>query len=142
MKSLQPYDLSSLSKPYKFAGGRLVRVRQRYAKKQFDVELIVRVVPSIRKLDDVPKPVRLRIQLASVEEMRFQKRPNTPSNGRIPDAHFGYFGNLFYVSLDSWSLTPGERPAVFDFRSADVFFGCREVRWEELTPKSNGDATK
>lgn len=131
MQTLIPQDLPTFARRYKFAGARLLRVKQAYRKGQLDVELLLRVTPTIKSLSDEPKPVRLKLLLVAVEELRFQKRPGGVV-GRVPDAHFGYFQSQFFVTLDAWSLQPNERPGVHDFRGSDLYFGCRDVRWEEV----------
>lgn len=133
MTLLQAQELPFFARQFRFAAGRIVRVRQVYRKGRLDIDLILRVVPSIKNLDDDPKPAKLRLKLGAVEEFRFQKRP-IGAAGKLPDAHFGYFQSQFFVSLDTWSLLPGERPGVHDFRASDIYFACRDLSWE-LVPK-------
>lgn len=136
MTNLIPQDLPAFARQYKFVGAKLLRVRQTYRKGQLDVDLVLRVTPTIKNLDDDPKPVKLRLRLVAVEELRFQKRPGGTA-GKVPDAHFGYFQNQFFVTLDTWSLQPNERPGVHDFRGSDLYFGCRDLKWELVAkPKS------
>lgn len=52
-----------------------------------------------------------------------------------PTVHFGYFQSQFFVSLDTWSLLPGERPGVHDFRASDIYFACRDLSWELVAKK-------
>lgn len=135
MQNLIPQDLPTFARRYKFAGARLLRVKQTYRKGQLDIDIVLRVTPTIKDLSDEPKPVRLKLRLVAVEELRFQKRPGGTA-GRVPDAHFGYFQSQFFVTLDSWSLQPGERPGVHDFRGSDLYFGCRDLLWEEVAKPS------
>ena len=134
MTPLQAQDLANFARQFRFAAGRIARVRQVYRKGRLDIDLILRVVPSIKNLDDEPKPTKLHLKLAAVDEFRFQKRP-VGSTGKLPDAHFGYFQSQFFVSLDTWSLVPGERPGVHDFRASDIYFACRDLSWEVIVKK-------
>lgn len=138
MNKLIPQDLPNFVRRYKFAGGRVLRVRQKYRKGQLDIDLVLRVLPAIKNLDDDPAPVRLRLRLVGVDEMRLQKRPNAAA-GKLPDAHFGYFQSLFFVTLDSWSLQAGEKPGVHDFRGSDAYFGCRDLLWEQVERPAKPD---
>lgn len=135
MTNLTALELPNFTRRFRFAGGRIVRLRQRYRKGGLDVEVVLRVVPAIKNLDDQPKPVRLRLLLTAVDELRIQKRPGG-APGRLPDAHYGYFQGQFFVALDAWSLVSGERPGVHDFRAADIYFACRDVSWELVEKKS------
>jgi hypothetical protein len=134
MKPLIPQELPKFAKQYKFAGGQLLRVRQQYRKGNLTLDIILRVRPTIKNLDDNPRPVKLHLQLIGVDEMRYQKRPGQAA-GKIHDGHFGTFDGNIYLTFDSWSLLPNERPGLHDFRGTDLYFGCRELFWEELPPK-------
>ncbi len=134
MTNLQALELPNFARRFRFAGGRILRLRHRYRKGGLDVEVVLRVVPAIKNLDDQPKPVRIRLHLTAVDELRIQKRPGG-APGRLPDAHFGYFQGQFFVALDAWSLVSGERPGVHDFRAADIYFACRDVSWELVEKK-------
>ncbi len=57
-------------------------------------------------------------------------RPNQPK-ARIADARISYLNGLFYISLDSLGLDPGELAQVFDFRVSEVYAAGRELLWEE-----------
>lgn len=135
MTPLQPQDLANFSRQFRFAGGRILRVRQVYRKGRLEIDLKLRVKPSIKNLDDVPKPKTLHLRLVGVDEFRFQKRP-TGTPGKLPDGHFGYFQSQFFVSLDTWSLLPGERPGIHDFRGSDIYFACRDLAWEIIDTPS------
>jgi hypothetical protein len=129
MNRLEPAELASFARKYRFAGGRLRRVRLR-AGRELSVELLLSVRTALRELGTEPKPVRLKLRLDGVEEYRFQKRPGT-SAGRIPDARIGYFDGLVFITLDAWSLDPGEVPKALDFRASDAYAAGRELWWEE-----------
>lgn len=135
MTPLLPHDLAQFARKYRFAGGRLRRVRLLPRKSGATVELTLRVTPAITDLGaDAPKPVRLVLLVEGVEEYRFQKRPiSTPA--RVSDVKFGTFNGLIYVNLDAWGLQPGEVPGVHDFRASDAFVAGRRVSWEEVPPK-------
>jgi hypothetical protein len=129
---LDPADLASFARRYRFAGGRVRRVRLRAGRQgALAVELLLTVRTALRELGTEPKPVRLRLRLDGVEEYRFQKRP-TAAAGRIPDARVGYFDGQFFVNLDAWGLGPGETPKVHDFRASDAYAAGRELWWEEV----------
>lgn len=134
MTNLQALELPNFARQFRFASGRIRRIRQRFRQNGLDVELILRVTLAIKTLSDQPKPILLRLRLTGVDEMRIQKRPGT-APGRLPDAHFGYFQGQFYVALDTWSLVSGERPSVHDFRAADIYFACRDLAWERVERK-------
>lgn len=135
MTQLQPQDLAQFSRQFQFAGGRILRIRYRFRKSRLDIDLVLRVKPSIKNLDDQSKPVRLHLRLTGVDEYRLQKRP-AGSTGRIPDAHFGYLQSQFFVTLDNWSLLSGERPGVHDFRGSETYFACRDLMWEIVEPRT------
>ena len=133
MTRLYPSDLAAFARRYRFAGGRLRRLAVRFRGPD-DVsvrfELLVR--PTAKGLgDDAPPPVRVRFRVDGVDEFRFQKRP-TGGAGKIADARFGYFGDVYFVNLDAWGLGPGEVPKVHDFRGSDAYVGGRELHWEQV----------
>ena len=135
MTPLLPHDLAQFARKYRFAGGRLRRVRLLPRKGGTAVEITLRVTPTITDLGaEAPRPVRLVLRVDGVEEYRFQKRPNsTPA--RVSDAKFGTFNGLIYINLDAWGLQPGEVPGVHDFRASDAFVAGRRVSWVEVPPK-------
>jgi hypothetical protein len=131
MNTLTPAELAKFTRAYRFAGGRLRRVRVRYRGQQAELDVVLAVRTAIRDLGTDPQPVRLRLRLADVEEFRFQKRPGGPG-GKMADVRFGYFNGLFYVNFDAWGLGPGEQPGVHDFRGSDAFAAARVLEWEEV----------
>lgn len=135
MIRLSSADLAAFQRQYRFAGGKLRRVRVRYAGEDSSVEFTLTARTTLRELGSDPKPVRLRFRLTGVEEFRFQKRP-TVAGGKVPDAHFGSFDGLIFVTLDAWALGPGERPAAHDFRASDAYAAGRDLWWEVVAPKS------
>lgn len=132
MTPLLPHELAQFARKYRFAGGRLKRVRLLPRKAGTVVEITLRVTPVITDLGaGVPEPVRLVLRVEGVEEFRFQKRPiSTPA--RVSDAKFGTFNGLIYINLDAWGLQPGEVPGVHDFRASDAFVAGRRVSWLEV----------
>ena len=137
MNRLDPAELPSFARRYRFAGGRVRRVRLRSGRQgELSVELLLTVRTAPRELGAVPRPVRLRLRLDGVEEYRFQKRPAAPA-GKIADARVGYFEGQFFVNLDAWGLGPGEAPKVHDFRASDAYAAGRELYWEEIEPKKS-----
>src|SRR4051812_25448967 len=102
MNRLYPSDLPGFVRRYRFAGGRVRRVRLRYAGTDgLTVEVVLAVRPAAG--DAGPVRLRLRLRLVGVDEFRFQKRPTAPG-GRVTDARVGYFGDLYFVNLDAWGL--------------------------------------
>src|SRR5688500_15412205 len=94
MNRLDPAELPTFLRKYRFAGGRVRRVRLRLAGDgTLSVELLLTVRTAPRDLGAAPRPVRLRLRLDGVDEYRFQKRPTAPA-GRIAEARVGYFGGL------------------------------------------------
>ena len=135
MNRLYPSDLAGFAKRYRFAGGRVRRVRVAFAG-ELAVEVVVSARTAVRDLDAEPRAVRLRLRLVGVEEFRFQKRPGGPG-GRITDARVGYFGDLYFVNFDAFDLQPGEVPKMHDYRASDLYVGGRELWWEEVEAKRN-----
>ena len=135
MTRLHPNDVAAFTRKYRFAGGRLRRVKVRYARgDDFAVEFVFRVRAATQQLGREPDPVTLRVRLTGVEEFRFQKRPTAPS-GSVSEARIGYFSAMFYVNLDAWGLAPGEVPMVHDFRASDTYVAGRDLFWEEVAAK-------
>ena len=135
MTRLYPSDLAAFARKYRFAGGKLRRVTLRLRgpdRVSVGFDLLVR--PATAGLGADAPPVRLRFRLDGVDEYRFQKRLNG-GGGRIADARFGYFGDVYYVNLDAWGLEKGETPKLHDFRGSDAYVGGRELFWEEVAPK-------
>jgi hypothetical protein len=130
MNELNPSELASFARKYRFAGGKLRSVRVRHRGGRAAVEVVLAVRTAIRDLGEGPAPVRLRLRLSDVDEYRFQKRLGVTA-GKVPDVQFGHFNGLFYVTFDAWPLGPGERPAVHDFRGSDAFAAGRVLAWEE-----------
>ena len=135
MNRLSPTDLPSFQRKYRFAGGRLRRVRVRYAGDATAVEFTLTARTALRELGADPQPVRLRFRLTGAEEFRFQKRPGV-AGGKMSDALFGYLDGLFFVTLDAFGLDPGDRPAAHDFRASDAYAAGRELWWEVVESKS------
>jgi len=132
MNRLSAGDLASFQRKYRFAGGRLRRLRVRYlAEGAPTVEFTLSVRAALKELGTDAKPIRLRFRLTGAEEFRFQKRPGV-TGGKIADARFGYFDGLFFVNLDAFGLQPGEVPMAHDFRASDAYIAAREVEWEEI----------
>jgi hypothetical protein len=135
MDRLADTDLAAFQRRFRFAGGRLRRVRVRYAGDATAVEFTVSARTALRELGAEPKPVRLRFRLTGAEEFRFQTRPGRPG-GKIGGALFGHLDGLFFVTLDAPDLLPGDRPAAHDFRASDAYAAGRELWWEVVAPKS------
>ena len=135
MNRLQPHEFAKFLRSYRFVGGVLRGVRVRHAgPREVSVEFRVRVREAITDLGKEPRQVRLTLRLAGVEEFRFQMRPGQPKV-KITDARLGYFNGLFFMSLDSVGLEPGETAQIFDFRASEIYAAGRELFWEEAKPK-------
>jgi hypothetical protein len=135
MKPLLPHELAQFARKFKFAGGRVRRMRVIPRRESATVEVVLRVLPSITDLGaDDRRPVRLKLRIEGAEEYRFQKRPITAA-GRVSDVKFGTFNGLIFINFDAWGLQPGEVPGVHDFRASDAFVAGRRVMWEELPAK-------
>ena len=135
MTRLYPSDINAFARKYRFAGGRLRRLAVRYrTPESVSVLFDLLVRPATRDLGPDAPPVRLRFRMDGAEEFRFQKRPGGPG-GKITDARFGYFGDVYFVNLDAYGLEKGEVPKLHDFRGSDAYIGGRELFWEEVAPK-------
>jgi hypothetical protein len=136
MTPLLPHDLAQFARKFRFAGGRLRRVRVLPRKGAATVVVVLKVTPTITDLGaDAPGPVRLVLRIDGSEEYRFQKRP-IGSAARVSEVKFGTFNGLIYINFDAWGLQPGEVPGVHDFRASDAFVAGRRVSWEVV--KANG----
>lgn len=132
MPPLLPHELAQFARKYRFAGGRLRRLRIVPRKNATTVEVVLRVTPALTDLGaDAPTPVRLKLRVDGVEEYRFQKRPGGGS-GKGGEVKFGTFNGLIYINFDAWGLQPGEVPGVHDFRASEAFVAGSRVSWEQL----------
>ena len=136
MTRLSATDLAAFARTYRFAGGRVRRVRVTFAGPDAAaVEVVLRARTAVRDLGGEPRPVLLRLRVDGAEEYRFQKRPG--KGGLVADARFGYFDGLFFVNLDAFPLSPGDVPGPHDFRASDAYVGGRSLSWEEIERKKN-----
>lgn len=136
MNRIYPADLAAFLRRYRFAGGRVWRVKLAYpSPDRLTVEFVVTARAAAKGLGDDPRPVRLRFRLTGVEEFRFQKRPSVPA-GKVPDARIGYFGDAYFVNFDAFALDPGDVPKPHDYRASDAYAAGRELWWEEVPPKA------
>lgn len=141
MKRVYPADLPGFLRSYKFAGGRVKRVKLKYiTPDELTIEFIVSARTPAKAFGEEPRAVRLRIRVAGVQEFRFQKRLSVPA-GKMPDARIGYFGDAYFVNLDAFALEPGEQPKPFDYRASDAYVAGRELWWEEVAEKG-GEGTE
>lgn len=136
MTRLNPSDLDAFVRPYRWRGGRLVRVRFRHRRGQLDIDAVVRVRTTIRDLASGAKVVKLRLRFVDVSECRFQKRPGT-SLSVLKDFRLGFFDGTLYATFDSWSLDPTERPKLHDFRGTEVYIGAKDLFWAEDAARSD-----
>jgi hypothetical protein len=132
MKLITPTDLDAFARQYRFAGGHLRAIRYRHRNRRLDVEMLLRIATAPVSLAESPRPVRLHLRFADIEECRFQKRPGKDLQ-RISEARFGFFEGLVYANFDAWGLSPGERPAIFDFRGSDAFLAAKDLYAAELS---------
>ena len=135
MNRLQAADLAGFARRYRFNGGRLRRVKLRYAGGgDSAIEFVLTARASVKDLGMEPALIKLRFRLEGVEEFRFQKRPSVPA-GNVSEARMGYFNGLYYVNLDAWGLAPGDVPKLHDFRASDTYLAGTALYWEEVKPK-------
>ena len=134
MNRLEPLDFAAFTRRYRLPGGRLRRVRVKIAGAAIDLEFTMsaRTVP--KDLGVEPRRVTLRFHLRGVEEYRLQKRPGQAA-GAVPEARFGTFQGLVFLTFDAYTLGPGEQPQLYDFRASECYAGARELWWEEVKPK-------
>jgi hypothetical protein len=132
MDAINPSNLDQFARQYRWAGGRLSRVRFARQRGALHIDVVVRVHSAIKDLGTGARPVKLRLRFVDVEECRFQKRP-AQGLEKIKDVKFGFFDGLFYVNFDAWSLGPGERPALHDFRGSEAYVAAKDLLWEELS---------
>jgi hypothetical protein len=133
MNRLYPTDFPAFARRFRFAGARLRRVALTNRQGRLDLDVVLVARTAVRDLGTDPKPVRLRLRVADVDECRVQKRLG--ANVRLTDVAFGSFGGKVYVNFDAWGLEAGERPGVHDFRASDLFAGGRDLFWEEVPRK-------
>lgn len=139
MKRMSASEIATFQRQYRFAGGRVRRLRIHCSNPdEPTAELVLLVRSPIRNLSDQPQSVRLKLRVVGVSEFRFQKRPTHPT-GKISDFRLGYFDGLFYLNLDAFGLAPGEQPRLHDFRASEAYLSGAELWWEELSDK-NGPA--
>jgi hypothetical protein len=131
MNRLNPGDLPTFLRKYRFPGGRVRRVQLRTSKGAMRLTVLLKV----RKADDTP--ATLKFELTNVEEYRFQKRPNTPA-GRLAECRMAYLQGRVYLTLDSLGLPPGEAPGIHDFRASEAYAAGDALLWEEVAPKAKG----
>jgi hypothetical protein len=134
MNRVAPQDLPQFLRRYRLPGGRLRGVRVLHSSKNgTTVEFRLSVREAIKDLGTEPRPVRLTLRLAGVDEFRFQMRPSQPKV-KIVDARLAHLNGLFYVTFDAILLDSGERPQVHDFRASEVYAAGRDLFWEEPVP--------
>ena len=135
MIRLQAADLAGFARRYRFSGGRLRRVKLRYAAgADFAIEFVLTARATVKDLGMEPALIKLRFRLEGVEEFRFQKRASVPA-GSVSEARMGYYNGLYYVNLDAWGLAPGDVPKLHDFRASDTYLAGTALYWEEVKPK-------
>ena len=135
MIRLQAADLAGFARRYRFSGGRLRRVKLRYAAgADFAIEFVLTARATVKDLGMEPALIKLRFRLEGVEEFRFQKRSSVTA-GNVSEARMGYFNGLYYVNLDAWGLAPGDVPKLHDFRASDTYLAGTALYWVEVKPK-------
>ncbi len=131
MPEVTRQQLPQFLRQYRFAGGRLLRVRLGRAGGRMGAELRVTAMTALRDLGAEPAAVRLKLVLGGVEEFRFQKRPSV-GFGRVADVKIGVFDNLFYVATDDLGLLAGEQPKLFDFRASDCYLSGAALSYDVI----------
>lgn len=132
MTRLEPSELPAFLRRFRFAGGRLSRVRMRYqGDGLLTIEVVVAIRPKIQDLGDAPKGTRVRLRFVGVDEFRFQKRLAQPA-GRVAEARLGYLDGRFFLNLDAFGLDPTDTPKVHDYRASDAYLAGATLEWEEV----------
>ena len=131
MIRLHSSDLVQFARKYRFVGGKLKRLRLTNRKGMATVEAVLIVRPATRDLGAAPAPVKLKLEIAGVEEYRFQKRP-TVAAGKMSDLKLGYFNGFYFLNFDAWGLPAGEVPGIHDFRASDAYAAGNDLFWEEV----------
>ena len=131
MKRINPSDLETFARHYRFPGGRLARIKYIHRGGQLDIEIVLVARTAVKDLNQDAKKARLRLRFVDVEECRFQKRPGT-SLATLKDLKLGFFDGSIFANFDSWALGPGERPALHDFRGSEAYIGCKDLLWEPV----------
>lgn len=131
MTPLKPEDFDRFTRQYRWAGGKLSRLRFKHRRGDLVIDMVLRVRSAIRDLGEGSQPVRLHLKFAGVEECRFQKRP-AKGLDRLADVRFGAFDGMIFANFDAWALASGDRPAIFDFRGSEAYLAAKSVTWEEL----------
>jgi len=135
MKRINPSDLESFVRQYRFVGGKLGRIKFIHRRGQLDIETVLRVRTNIKDLSTQARAVRLRLRFVDVEECRFQKRPGN-SLATLADLKLGFLDGSFFAAFDSWSLGPRDKPALHDFRGTEAYLGAKDLLFEEIPPAS------
>ena len=129
MPDVTRQQLPQFLRQFRFAGGKLMRVRLSRAGNGMSAELRLTAMTALRDLGAEPAPVRLSLKLGGVEEFRFQKRPSV-GFGRVVDLRVAMFDNLFTVATDDLGLLAGEQPKLFDFRASDCYISGATLSYE------------
>jgi len=131
MNRVQSSELAAFSRKFRFAGGRLRRLRLKTQGDGISLEVVLAARPAMANLGAQAKPIRIRLRMVGLEEYRFQKRLGMPA-GRVTDVRFGYYNGVFFVNFDAWGLPPGESPGIHDYRASEVYAAGRDLYWEEV----------
>jgi len=130
MQRLHSSDLVQFARKYRFVGGKLKRLRIGSRRGSTTVVAHLLVRPATRDLNAAPPPVKLKLEIAGVEEFRFQKRL-TVASGKMSDLKLGYFNGVYFINFDAWGLPVGEVPGIHDFRASDAYVAGNDLFWEE-----------
>jgi hypothetical protein len=80
----------------------------------------------LREADDAD--VDIRLELAGVNEMRFQVRPTEDPTPLTDGIAIGSFGGLTFVDLMPWTDKPS---GVHDYRLSNCYAAGAILRWDE-----------
>ena len=127
MERVQPGQIATFMKRFRFQNGVLKRVRlQNRSRKEASLLLLL-----IVKEAKSGEKIRLKLQFDDVEEFRFQRRP---AGGVVvlKEVHFGTFNGFIYLNLDAFDEPA---PQLMDFRASDAYVGAKEMSFEIVVKK-------
>jgi hypothetical protein len=129
MTPLTTDQLAAFQRRFEFADGLLRALRLHYPARG---PITAEVVLTVRVAEPAPEAdsegwLNLRLELAGVDEYRFQKRSNTDARV-LTGVRLGVFDGLIFVNLDDW-VGPDEPAGLPEFRASDCYLAARTVRY-------------
>jgi hypothetical protein len=129
MTPLRTDQLDAFQRRYAGTDARLRALRLRYPERG---PITAEVIVSVRLAEPTPEAdsegrLNLRLELAGVEEYRFQKRSNIDAKV-LAGLRLGVFDGLIFVNFDDW-VGPDEPAGLPEFRASDCYLAARTVRY-------------